>query len=182
MEDLNELLIDACNNGDFEKTKKCIAQGADIHAMGDNALRMAAENGYLDIVKFLIEKGANVNARAGYPLSRAAGNGHLDVAKLLIDHGADVRANNDYALGKTIVNDRLDAYCFLVNHGAVNDAIDWSLQVAAGNGNVQMAKLFIDLGANIHANNDLALQYAIENGHSDMVQYIINNSKKSPKK
>lgn len=171
---LNQFLIEACEAGDFDKVKKCISQGADIKAMSDNALRVAAENGHLVVVNFLIENGADVNAGAGYPLSRAAGNGHLDVAKLLIDNGADVHANNDYALGRAIVNGRMDAYCFLVSHGAVNDVIDWSLQVAAGNGDLEMAKLFVDLGANIRADNDLALQYAIKNGHSDMVQYLEN--------
>lgn len=177
MNNLNEIFINACEVGDFDKVRNYISQGADIHAMGDNALRVASENGHLNIVKFLIKSGADVNARSGYPLSRAAGNGHLHVAQILIDHGADVRANNDYALGRTIVNGRMDAYCFLVSHGAVNDVIDWSLQVAAGNGNLQMAKLFIDLGANIHADNDLALQCAIKNGHSEMVQYLKKSRK-----
>ncbi|MEE8216502.1 MAG: ankyrin repeat domain-containing protein, partial [Acidiferrobacterales bacterium] len=58
-------------------------------------LHDAAENGDLDKVKRLIGEGADVNARDDYsltPLHFSAGAGHTAVVELLIAEGADVNA------------------------------------------------------------------------------------------
>jgi ankyrin repeat protein len=118
---LNEQLFNECENGNLDKVKRLVKQGADIHAddlnkvkqlveqganihaRDDLALRLAAEYGHLEVVKFLVEQGANIHARDNYAendyaLRRAAGNGQLDVVKYLVEKGANIHADDDYAL------------------------------------------------------------------------------------
>ena len=46
-------LFTAVGKGDLDAVKILIQKGADLHAEGDNALRLAAFNGHPDIVKIL---------------------------------------------------------------------------------------------------------------------------------
>lgn len=53
---LNEELMKAAAQGDIEKVKKYVLDGADIYFMdhnGDTAFSCAAGNGYLDILEYL---------------------------------------------------------------------------------------------------------------------------------
>jgi ankyrin repeat protein len=63
-------------------------------------------------------------------LSMVAASGHLDVATFALDYGlVDIHAQNDYALRQ-----------------------------AASNGYFDMVQLLVYRGANVHANNNFALQ------------------------
>jgi hypothetical protein len=57
--------------------------GADVHARGEEALRVASFDGHLDVVQFLVECGANVHAEDDYALRAASTNGHLEVVEYL---------------------------------------------------------------------------------------------------
>jgi len=80
-----------------------IERGADIHAVAENAQRVApvhaaASVGDVETMRLLLDRGADPNARqqAGFvPLHAAAGNGDLDMARLLIARGADRHARTD---------------------------------------------------------------------------------------
>ena len=77
-----------------------IEQGADIHAVAQNAqhiqaLHAVATNGNLAIVQALLDHGADVNARQARdftPLHTAADNGDAALVKLLLAHGAEKTA------------------------------------------------------------------------------------------
>jgi len=45
---------------------------------------------------------------------------------------------------------------------------------AAINGNIETVKLFLDMGANIHADNNEALRCASEYGHTEIVKLLLN--------
>ena len=55
----DSLLIIASREGDIDKVKLLIDQGADINARDDQALRWASNNGHLDVVKLLKDKGGD---------------------------------------------------------------------------------------------------------------------------
>jgi ankyrin repeat protein len=61
-EELDNELIKSAFDGDFNKVKLLIGQGADIHVQDDYALMYSAKNGHLDIIKYLVEHGANIHA------------------------------------------------------------------------------------------------------------------------
>ena len=60
-----ELLI-ACEEGNIDKVKILLENGADVNAVkngyDESALHLAAQNGHVDVVKVLIDKGSDVNA------------------------------------------------------------------------------------------------------------------------
>ena len=93
--------------------KALLANGADVHANNDWALRYAALYGYLDVVKFLVANGADVHAYDDWALRNAACYGCLAIVKFLVANGADVHANNDEALRNAAYNGYLNVVKFL---------------------------------------------------------------------
>lgn len=86
-------LLKAVEMGDLEALKKALQDGANIHAIEDSALCMAARMGYLSIVNFLLElpeeKRADVHACADYALRIAVMKGDWIIAACLLEHGAN---------------------------------------------------------------------------------------------
>ena len=101
-------LIDASKNGDLEKVKLLIENGANIEVKdnkGDTALILASYCRRLEIIKYLVEKGANINAtndNGRTALMWASIWRDLEMVKLLIEIGADVNIKNNY--GKTVLD------------------------------------------------------------------------------
>jgi len=63
----------------------------------------------------------------------------------------------------------------LVNEGAnVHANDDLALRWASLNGHLEIVQHLISVGANVHACNDLALQCAADNGHLEIVKYLIS--------
>lgn len=59
---------------------------------------------------------------------------------------------------------------FLMDRGAsVNACYGYPLHQASMNGDLEMVNLLLDRGADIHAKDDLALQYAAGMGHKEVV-------------
>jgi uncharacterized protein len=89
-------LHDAARNGDLEKVRILISEGAPIDApsnRGETPLILAILAGNDAIAELLVDKGAAIDARnaGGFtPLHAAAYVGDAAMAELLIDHGADV--------------------------------------------------------------------------------------------
>jgi|SRR3989338_961544 len=81
-----KLLIIASQKGKIAYVKFLIENGADVHAMNDEALRWASENGHFEVVRFLVKNGANVHAMNDEALRWASENGHLEVASFLKDN------------------------------------------------------------------------------------------------
>ena len=57
---LEEQLIEASCNGDLNRVKQLVEQGADIHACNNGALYWASMKGHLDVIKYLVEAGADI--------------------------------------------------------------------------------------------------------------------------
>ena len=92
---------EAAADGDFDKVKIHISNGADVNAKdrrGRAALHRAAYPGHLEIVRLLIEHGADVNVEDKLkrtPLEHAAVASRTEVVKLLIEKGANPNARNE---------------------------------------------------------------------------------------
>lgn len=63
-------------------------------------------------------------------------------------------------------------YDFFLKYSSQN-GINYALEWAAYHGKLEYVKKALERGANIHANNDVALQMASENNHLDIVKLLI---------
>ncbi|WP_353276286.1 ankyrin repeat domain-containing protein [Wolbachia endosymbiont (group B) of Villa cingulata] len=99
---LNEQLLAAVQDSDFNKVKDLVSQGAILNAQNWNGwtpLHFAVSNNRLDMAKCLIDEGANINAKdkdGRTPLYWASWINKLDIAKYLVGKGAniDTKDNN----------------------------------------------------------------------------------------
>ena len=91
-------LMRAALDGNTERVRELINQGADVNQRDDNgrtALMFAVVNRHSETVKVLLEHGADVNAKSnqgGTALMGAAMNGELGMVQALLDKGADLDA------------------------------------------------------------------------------------------
>jgi ankyrin repeat protein len=88
----------AVYDGDAERVKQLIADGADVmlaNNYGSNAMQLAAEVANIEMLKMLLDAGADAdsaNPEGQTALMLVARTGNVDAAKLLIDAGATVDA------------------------------------------------------------------------------------------
>jgi len=91
-------LMRAALDGNTERVRELIHQGADINQRDDNgrtALMFAVINTHYETMKVLLEYGADVNNKSnkgGTALMGAASAGDLRMVQALLDKGADSHA------------------------------------------------------------------------------------------
>jgi len=190
----------AAREGDLEKVKRLIEEGADINAK-DTALETPLSLAIIseknnDLVKFLIAKGADVNAKTrlgGYLILHVAcGSSPLDVIELLIAKGADVNAKAPVGgftpLHIACVQGRKDVAELLIAKGADLNARTTPFELAPGEfgwtalhassvfGRKDVAELLIAKGADINARNSNSrtpLHAACFTGRKDVAELLI---------
>jgi ankyrin repeat protein len=90
--------MQAALDGNTERVRELIRQGADVNRREDNnrtALMFAVINRHYETMKVLLEYGADVNAKSnkeGTALMGAALAGDLRMVQALLDKGADPHA------------------------------------------------------------------------------------------
>jgi hypothetical protein len=113
-EDINRELVKAVGDGDLERVRSLILQGADVNERDGEAFVSAAEFNYLEILAYLYTQG--VEEFPQYEaLIAAAGNGSLEAVKFLISVGGidhDARA-----LRRAALNGHLEVVMFLTSSG-----------------------------------------------------------------
>jgi ankyrin repeat protein len=185
---------DACKNGNLEKVKRFVAEGADPNrknpVTNQYPFYLAVTNGRLDVIKFMLEKGVDANKTTNdygwTPLYTAALNRKSDVVKLLIENGVDMYVEN--SSGLTV----MDAACFngeiemmklLLKHGydlkrsnrygktPLHNSCD-------SNGGKRTVKLLIDSGANVNSKDSdgrTPLYFAVVRGVFSVVKLLVEN-------
>ncbi|WP_264338448.1 ankyrin repeat domain-containing protein [Wolbachia endosymbiont (group A) of Cheilosia soror] len=151
--DINAELRKAALEGNIEKVKSLISEGAKVNVKDqDNKtpLHLAAEKGHKEVVEALLDKGANVNAvdkdgKTPFKLAaneeiqtllentakllEAAREGNIEEVKSLISEGANVHAQDRFGnapLHWAAGNDNTGAINALLAAGAhVNKENDW---------------------------------------------------------
>lgn len=98
---LNQALFSAASEGDTERARELIREGAEVDArseMGWTALMLACDRGHLKTAQLLIEEGADIDARDPLGMTAlmwAASKNMFGTARLLIGSGADINARNN---------------------------------------------------------------------------------------
>lgn len=173
--DLNGLLSQAA-------CKRCIGivqvltrAGADIYS--DELMRQAIRGGGVEVVWFLTVCGADINRT----LMMAVQENRLQLCKTLLD-----RSCNGRFIGDVISQQHNNFFSkFLVDYPqAFGMFIDLGMNIhrnneeylrwAAENNRLQLTKILLDKGADIHADNDYALRWAALKGHMDMVKLLLD--------
>lgn len=139
-------LSDACADGDLEKVKELIKNGADPHADENLAISYTGIMGRVEILKYLVDE-CNVDPLYddGIMLVNASVCGRLEVIKYLVEEcGADVSASNHRVL-----------------------------QEASKNGHLEVVRYLIEeCGADVSANGYKAFEEAVENKKPNIVSYM----------
>ena len=178
----------AAINGSAPMIDRLIKSGADpkvpLTPSGDTALMMSARTGKTEALRVLLEAGAQVNARESWggttALMWAVAEGHAGAARLLLAAGADVNARSAYVAaangrgfeGRTPIANRTDAKSEEFASGWLTP-----LMFAARDGNVELARILADAGADVNAvagDGKTALALAIFNGNYEVASLLVD--------
>lgn len=157
-------LHDAARDGDTERVKQLVAEGADLSerdAFG-TPLHHAAARGHVAVVELLLAEGAAVNAVAkdgAVPLHWAAFNGRTAVVPLLLQAGARVDVENPAGapLHLAAQGGKTEVVEMLLDAGAdPNGKMSFGFQnaplhLAAAEGHPDTVALLIERGADVNA-------------------------------
>ncbi len=182
-------LLLAAMNGNAAIIDRLIEAGADPNApvavYGDTPLMVAARTGRTEAVRMLLKRGANVNARetggGTTPLMWAVAEGHIEAARILLDAGADIDARSYFVptgtgpgfMGAAPVPPAPDQKPIARGSGWLTP-----LMFAAREGNLEMARLLIEAGADrnvVAGDGKNALALAIFNGHYALASGLIDH-------
>ena len=197
-------LIWAARNGRLEIVQLLIAKGADVNirlGSGRTALTFAAANGHVDVVKFLMDKGADKSASIERDsslqydaLSLSVARGNIALTRLLLEKGAkidrtyygkegatllhQVRGSNGAAIARLLIKNgaSVDGRGFY-SDGSTPYRDKTPLMQAARNGEVEVAKVLLENGANVEAKDedgDNPLRLAARNGHVEVVSLLVS--------
>lgn len=168
-----------------------IDKKADIHVWSDSghqAIHFAALKGHLAIVALLLDTGVSIHTKAnGTPLIiLAAQAGYTDLVVLLLKRGAYIDAddndectaflyaclNNDEQLTKILLDNgsNIETYVTVANYKR-------ALHFAAFNGQLNIAQLLLDRGADMYAKSETGecpLHYAAFAGHKTLVELFLS--------
>lgn len=111
-------LMDAVRENSFEKVKKLVEDGHNIHESGEGAMFYACGQNNKEILEFLIEKGANIHYEGDNLLNCAASHGHNDMINFLLEKGLDIHTERDYPLVCALKTKKYDTVLFLLEKGA----------------------------------------------------------------
>lgn len=116
-------------------------------------LEFAGHHGMLSFVKILVQSGADINHGIddiGSPVAFAAANGHLETVRWMVENGA------------------------IINHSKSGVLECLALNYAAMEGNFDMVKLLVELGAQIQDKdvNEGARRSALFSDDEELIKYI----------
>ncbi|PTY39925.1 ankyrin repeat domain-containing protein [Brachyspira hampsonii] len=173
--------------------KELIKEGADVNSRasdmetegGIDMLYYAVRNNNLEMSKILIDKGLDAGRDYGYEYSyyltdAAINNNNLDMLKILLQSGdIDLKSS---LIPDAIEEDNIEMVKYLISIGqdvnaqifADGDWINSPMKIAAQNGNIEIAKLLIDKGANLNSSDDY-IYNAIDYGNYDIAKLLIDN-------
>ncbi|XP_052162933.1 potassium channel AKT3 [Oryza glaberrima] len=187
----------AASKGDSFLLHQLLKRGLDPNESdhyGRTALHIAASNGNEQCVRLLLENGADSSSRdpeGRVPLWEALCRRHQTVVQLLVDAGADL-SGGDAAPYARVAVEQNDAALLgeIVRHGGdVSGACSGdgttALHRAVLDGNVQMARLLLEHGADADAEDVNGLTpraVAEQGGHADMQLAFASATRQEPRK
>ncbi|MEI0490602.1 ankyrin repeat domain-containing protein, partial [Brachyspira pulli] len=173
--------------------KELIKEGADVNARandmetedGIDMLYYAVENNNVEMSKILIDEGVDAGREYGfeypyYLTDIAIRNNNLDMLKILVQSG-DIDLESSL-IPDAIEENNIEMVKYLISIGQDVNAqifadgfwINSPMKVVAQNGNIEIAKLLIDEGANLNSSDDY-IGPAIDYGNYDIAKLLVDN-------
>ncbi len=190
-----EDLINAVKSGDLSQVGVLIVKGADPDAAGAEGIypiEIAAAAGRMEMVKLLIGGGARVNETDSgpvKPLEKALENRHYELFRYLLTQGArpDRNALYNSIMRDVIQTGDINLITDTIRHSHLRDADELvfynigeyrsMLHIAAGEGNLDTVKFFIEIGASVDeqsTNGITPLISAAAQGNVDMINLLLD--------
>ncbi|GIY63342.1 ankyrin repeat and KH domain-containing protein 1 [Caerostris darwini] len=177
----------ACYKGHLEMVRFLLAAGADREHKTDEmhtALMEASMDGHVEVARLLLDSGAQVNMPADSfesPLTLAACGGHVELAMLLLDRGANIEEVNDEGytpLMEAAREGHEEMVALLLSQGAdinaqTEETQETALTLACCGGFLEVADFLIKAGADIELGASTPLMEAAQEGHIELVRYLI---------
>lgn len=178
----NALFI-ATLKGHTEMTELLYTAGASLSLSGACAL------GRVDLVgEITAVKPSEINAGDFGPLAQAVSEGYTNIVHLLLKHNVELNDpwyTSNYMSYALRFSDK-DMVTLLLEHGANPNLTNWLgvsyLHVLALQGNIELAKLLIDFGADLNVidneHSTTPLGWAAKYGKKEMVAFLLGQGAK----
>ena len=183
----------AAYGGHWPVMKELVNKGADVNAVSGfygTALQAASYSGKHHASGVLLDRGADVNSPSGHygtPLQAAAYGGHAELILTLTLYGAKVNTNNGFYCSPLIAavqGGHEDVVVMLIKSGARINAdgnTDYpnALYGASAKGYRTIVANLLKYGADPNKDGEFgrsALEAAIQGGHSDVVQLLLQKT------
>ncbi len=159
-------LLATISKGHLDIARALLDRDVDPNVIGmrTTPLKEAILGGHTSFARYLIDRGVDVNGRGQTvnnetPLQAAVGKGLEDLVKALLSQGADPNAvpatsyYYDTALVRAAQLGNIHIILTLLDHGALLDGCgpETPLQMAIQAGNLRVADLLLNKGANVRA-------------------------------
>lgn len=164
-------LVSIAENGFTETAHLLLSEckECNIHECGDLALFAASSRGHLPIVDLLVRNGANIHAMSDWALYGACCFGQVKTAEFFLRRGIKI---NDECLQIASEKGHKDVVKLLMKNTVLKTK---TLIDACKDGSLEVVKLLLENGANIHAYGDEALLTAVINKHIEIIKFLLEN-------
>ncbi|WP_341347894.1 ankyrin repeat domain-containing protein [Paenibacillus sp. FSL H3-0469] len=201
MDQLNQQLWAAVQQGDRDRVTRLLAEGADIDATdssGRTPAMIAVHTNQLEAFKLLVEQGADIDIRDNRldnPLLYAGAEGMLDFVKVAIAAGADTSILNRFggtALIPAAERGHVDVVEELLTTSDVNvnhiNNLGWTALLEAvllgdgGEAHQAIVQLLMDHGADVNlADSEGAspIEHARRSGYLEILEMLTTRAGKS---
>uniref|UniRef100_A0A663MRE8 Ankyrin repeat domain 17 n=1 Tax=Athene cunicularia TaxID=194338 RepID=A0A663MRE8_ATHCN len=180
-------LMEAGSAGHVEVARVLLENGAGINTHSnefkESALTLACYkgiDGHVEVARLLLDSGAQVNMPADSfesPLTLAACGGHVELAALLIERGANLEEVNDEGytpLMEAAREGHEEMVCLLIHVWFwCFETQETALTLACCGGFLEVADFLIKAGADIELGCSTPLMEAAQEGHLELVKYLL---------